>query len=119
MASIKLEVKFFCTEQGAEPVRAWLSKLSKEEKLIIGTDLKMIQMCWPIGMPLVKPVSNGLWEARSSLPQRKISRIFFVIQSNAIILLHGFIKKSQKTPHQELELAKKRKRQMERVYEKK
>lgn len=113
MATSKLSINFFRTEQQAEPVRAWLKKLSIEEKLIIGTDLKTIQFGWPIGMPLVKHVGNGLWEARSSLPQGKISRILFVMHNNTIILLHGFIKKSQKTPPKELDLAKKRKQQLE------
>ncbi|MGI9214781.1 MAG: type II toxin-antitoxin system RelE/ParE family toxin [Gammaproteobacteria bacterium] len=113
MVTIKLSINFFRTEQQAEPVKAWLKKLSTEEKLIIGTDLKTIQFSWPIGMPLVKHVGNGMWEARSSLPQGKISRILFVIYNNTIVLLHGFIKKSQKIPAKELDLAKKRKQQLE------
>lgn len=113
MASIKLAVNFFRTTQQAEPVRDWLKKLSKEEKLIIGTDLKTIQFSWPVGMPLVKYIGNGIWEARSSLPQGKISRILFVMNNNSIVLLHGFIKKTQKTSKKELDLAKKRKQQLE------
>ena len=113
MATSKLAINFFRTTQQAEPVRDWLKKLSKEDKLMIGTDLKTIQFSWPLGMPLVKYMGNGLWEARSSLPQGKISRILFVMHNNNIVLLHGFIKKTQKTPKKELDLAKKRKQQLE------
>jgi len=96
MATSKLSIIFFRTEQQAEPVRSWLKKLSAEEKLIIGTDLKTIQFSWPIGMPLVKHVGNGLWEARSSLPQGKISRILFIIHNNTIVLLHEVLLKNRK-----------------------
>lgn len=119
MATSKLELSFFRSEQQVEPVREWLKELTKEEKRIIGTDLKTIQFGWPLGMPLVKNVGNSIWEARSNLPRGKISRIFFVIYNDTIVLLHGFIKKSQKIPQKELDLAKKRRQQLEARYEKK
>ncbi len=119
MATSKLKLSFFRSEQQVEPVREWLKELTKEEKRIIGTDLKTIQVSWPLGMPLVKNVGNSIWEARSHLPQGKISRIFFVIYNDTIVLLHGFIKKSQKIPPKELDLAKKRRQQLEARYEKK
>lgn len=119
MASSKLELSFFRSEQQVEPIREWLKELTKEEKRIIGTDLKTIQFGWPLGMPLVKNVGNSIWEARSHLPQGKISRIFFVIYNDTIVLLHGFIKKAQKIPQKELHLAKKRRQQLEARYEKK
>jgi phage-related protein len=119
MVNSKLEIRFFRTEQQVEPVRDWLKELAKVEKQIIGTDLKTIQFGWLLGMPLVKKVGNGIWEARSNLPHGKISRIFFVINNNTIVLLHDFIKKSQKIPQKELDLAKKRRQQLEARYEKK
>lgn len=119
MATSKLELSFFRSEQQVEPVREWLKELTKEEKRIIGTDLKTIQFGWPLGMPLVKNIGNSIWEARSNLPQGKISRIFFVIYNDTIVLLHGFIKKSQKIPQKELDLSKKRRQQLEARYEKK
>lgn len=119
MATSKLEISFFRSEQQVEPVREWLKELTKEEKRIIGTDLKTIQVSWPLGMPLVKNVGNSIWEARSNLPQGKISMIFFVIYNDTIVLLHGFIKKAQKIPPKELDLAKKRRQQLEARYEKK
>jgi len=104
----KLEVKFFQLLSGKEPVREWLKELGKDDKLIIGTDIKTVQYGFPIGMPLVRPMGGGLYEVRSNLSGSRISRVFFCVEDETVILLHGFIKKSQKTPISELELAQKR-----------
>ena len=104
-----LSVKFFKTESGSEPVRDWLLEdLNEEERKVVGRDIKIIQMCWPIGMPLVKSMGSGLWEVRSNL-ENKLARVLFTFHNNEIILLHGFVKKSQKTLKKDLELAKQRK----------
>ena len=104
---IKLKVVFYKTKSGNEPVRKWLQDLARSEKKIIGEDIKTIQFGWPLGMPLVRKLEPGLWEIRSSLPSG-IARILFTTKGNAIILLHGFIKKSQKTPLDDLRLARER-----------
>ena len=103
-----LDVVFFRTESGTEPVREWLRTLSKADKLAIGTDLKTVQLGWPIGMPVVRKLAPDLWEVRSRLDQR-IARILFTVFERRMVLLHGFIKKSQKTPQPDLDLAKRRK----------
>ena len=104
-----LSVKFFKTDSGSEPVRDWLLEdLTIEERKVVGRDIKIIQMSWPIGMPLVKSMGSGLWEVRSNL-ENKLARVLFTFHNNEIILLHGFIKKSQKTLKKDLELAKQRK----------
>src|SRR6185437_10607940 len=92
-----LSVKFFQTETGREPVREWLQSLPKEERKALGEDLKTVQFGWPLGMPLVRKLDAGLWETRSRLPGR-IARILFTAKSDQMVLLHGFIKQSQKTP---------------------
>lgn len=107
----KLQVRFFRTGRGVEPVRTWLKSLPKEEKVVIGTDIKTVQYGWPLGMPLVKHLDLGIWEIRSSLPRGKIARVLFFMHFNAMVLINGFIKKSQKTPKDELDLAKKRMKQ--------
>ena len=105
-----LNVVFFKTEAGNEPVREWLKELSKEDCKVIGTDILTVQYAWPVGKPLVDNLGDGLWEVRSRLSNR-IARTLFVVVDEEIVLLHGFIKKQQRTPQDELELAKKRKKQ--------
>ena len=105
-----LKVVFFKMETGNEPVREWLKGLSKEDCKVIGTDILTVQYAWPTGKPLVDNLSDGLWEIRSRLENR-IARTLFAVVNQEIVLLHGFIKKQQKTPQDELDLAKKRKKQ--------
>lgn len=104
---LRLQVIFFKTEAGNEPVREWLKTLPQEEKKIIGQDIKTVQFGWPLGMPLVRKLDKDLWEVRSHLPNR-IARILFTVDDKTMVLLHGFIKKSQKTPADDLVLAKQR-----------
>jgi phage-related protein len=104
-----LKVVFFQTATGNEPVREWLKELSKDDCQIIGTDILTVQYAWPLGKPLVDNLGDGIWEVRSRLDNR-IARTLFTLVNQEIVLLHGFIKKSQKTPPDELELAKKRKK---------
>ena len=110
---ISLDVVFYQTGSGNEPVREWLRGLSKADKRAIGSDIKSEQYGWPIGMPVVRKLDAGLWEVRSRLDQR-ISRILFTVDDDTMVLLHGFIKKSQKTPKEDLQLAKDRKANLEK-----
>jgi len=105
-----LKAVFFKTEAGTEPVREWLKGLSREDCKVIGTDILTVQYAWPVGKPLVDNLGDGVWEVRSRLDNR-IARTLFAMADQEIVLLHGFIKKQQKTPPDELELAKKRKKQ--------
>jgi len=89
-------------------VREWLKNLSAEERKIIGEDIKEVEFSWPIGMPLVRSVGRELWEVRSTLPQGRIARVLFCVTGEQMVLLHGFIKKSQKIPNREIDLALKR-----------
>lgn len=102
-----IPVLFYREISGKEPVREWLFELEDKDRKIIGKDIRIIQIDWPIGSPLVKSLGAGLWEVRSNLDNR-IARILFIFKDNTIILLHGFIKKSQKAPQAEINLARKR-----------
>jgi phage-related protein len=102
---------FYKTTTGAEPVRNWLKSLNAEEKKLIGEDIKTVQFGWPLGMPLVAKIEPGIWEVRTHL-RNKIARVFFTVYENNIVLLHGFIKKSQKAPKQEIDLARQRLQQV-------
>jgi phage-related protein len=91
-----------------EPVLEWLRSLDRDERRAIGLDLMRVQFGWPIGMPLVRSLKDGLWEVRSNLPSQKIARLILCFHQKMLVVLHGFIKKTQKTPAEELELAKRR-----------
>lgn len=105
--NLVLKVVFYRSQSGSEPVRDWLKSLSKNQMQQIGIQIKTIQFRWPLGMPLVRKIDTNLWEVRINLDD-KIARVLFTVQNNLMILLHSFIKKSQKTPNQELVIAKKR-----------
>ena len=105
--NLRLKVAFYKTSTGDEPVRKWLQDLIKEDKKAIGEDIKTVQFGWPLGMPIVRKLDKNLWEVRVSLKSR-IARIFFTVHEDTMVLLHGFIKKSARTPVNDLKLAKKR-----------
>jgi phage-related protein len=102
---------FFRTEGGGEPVRDWLKALpSPEDRKRIGEDIKTVEFGWPIGMPVCRPLGSGIYEVRTSLAQNRIARVLFYIDKKSrMVLLHGFIKKTHKTPGEDLELARKNK----------
>ena len=103
-----LNVIFFRTETGREPVREWLRGLDKTDKQRIGTDIEKVQFRWPVSPPLVQKLETDLWEVRSNLRQKRIARVFFTTTDSEMVLLHSFVKKTQKTPQKDLRLARKR-----------
>ena len=109
----KIPVVFYRTRGGSEIVRDWFRSLSEQDRNAIGLDLMRVQFRWPVGMPLCRALGDGLWEVRTSLPSNRIARVLFCLVRDRIIVLHGFIKKTQKTPDEELALARKRKREFE------
>jgi phage-related protein len=108
----RLPARFFESEAGRVPVRNWLLGLTPEDRKVIGDDIQTAEFGWPIGMPLCRSLKGhkGLWEVRSNLSVGRIARVFFCAHEGNMVLLHGFIKKSQKTPVKELETADKRMR---------
>ncbi|HWA70112.1 MAG TPA: type II toxin-antitoxin system RelE/ParE family toxin [Rhizomicrobium sp.] len=94
-------------DTGQEPVRAWLKDLDKADRLRIGGDICTVELGWPVGMPVCRPLKGGLYEVRTDLEDR-IARVLFGIEDGKMVLLHGFIKKSQKAPKGDLETARKR-----------
>lgn len=94
-------------------MREWLKLLPAAERRTVGEDIKTVQFGWPLGMPLVRNMGGGIWEVRIRLENR-IARVLFVLEGSTMVLLHGFIKKSQATPQADLELAKDRLKQLRR-----
>ena len=108
-----LDIRFYATELGAEPVREWLKLLPAIDRKVIGEDMKTVQFGWPLGMPLVRSMGGGIWEVRIRLENR-IARVLFVLDGSTMVLLHGFIKKTQATSQLDLDLAKDRFKQLRR-----
>lgn len=109
----EIPVVFYRTASGVEPVRDWLRSLPEDDRRKIGIDLATVQVGWPVGMPLCRSLGDGLWEVRSSLPSRRIARILFFADEGRLGVVHGFIKKTQKTPQDEMDLARKRMKEMQ------
>jgi phage-related protein len=106
---------FYRTDAGGEPVRDWLKALTKHEKRAIGEDIKTVELGWPIGMPVTKPLGDGLHEVRTQLGSNRIARVvFYVDKQQRMVLLHGFVKKTKKMPDEDLELARKNKAKHEK-----
>jgi phage-related protein len=109
---------FFRTEAGGEPVREWLRSLSPDDRKRIGEDIKSVEYGWPLGMPVCRPLGNGIYEVRTGFTQRRIARVLFYIDKKSrMVLLHGFIKKTQKTPDADLALARSNKSKHQRGLE--
>ena len=109
----KIPVVFYRTRGGNEVVRNWLRALNERDRNAIGLDLMRVQFRWPVGMPLCRSMGDGIWEVRTSLPSNRIARVLFCVVQERIVILNGFIKKSQKTPDEELALARRRKKEFE------
>ncbi|MGH6629894.1 MAG: type II toxin-antitoxin system RelE/ParE family toxin [Burkholderiales bacterium] len=107
---IRLPVRFYKSAAGKEPVRDWLRQLSRAQRKAIGEDIKTVQLGWPLGMPLVRKLGADLWEVRAALPETW-ARVLFTVVHGEIVLLHGFLKASRKTPGNELATAQRRLRE--------
>jgi phage-related protein len=108
----EIPVIFYRTQSDEEPLRDWLRSLDVADRRRIGEDLATLQFAWPVGMPLCRSLGEGLWELRSTLPSHRIARLLFTFHNGKLGLVHGFIKKTEKTPVKELALARKRMKEM-------
>lgn len=104
----RLPTCFYRSDSGREPVREWLKGLEPDERKVLG--VKDVEFSWPIGMPLVRSLGRDLWEVRSNLPRGRIARVIFCVEPDAMVLLHGFVKKTQKTPQREIDLVLRRRK---------
>jgi phage-related protein len=109
----KIPLLFFRSLAGIEPVREWLKALPEVERRAIGEDLLRAQWRWPVGMPLCRPLGEGLWEVRTDLPTKRTARVLLCLYHEHLIALHGFIKKTRKTPTQDLALARRRQEELQ------
>lgn len=109
---VELPVYFYRTESGGEPVLDWLRALDPDDRRTVGFDLATIQIGWPVGMPLCRALGQGLWEVRSNLAGGRTARVLFFVGGDKIGVVHGFIKKTRKTPDEDMALARRRMKDM-------
>ena len=109
----KLTARFYETHTGHKPVREWLLELAPENRRIVGYDIETVEFGWPLGMPTCRPLGHGLWEVRSHFSDGTIGRVLFCMIRNEMVLLHGFIKKTQKTAKSDIDLASKRRKEID------
>ena len=110
----RIPLIFYRPQPGREPVREWLKELPEAERQAIGKDLLRAQWRWPVGMPLCRPVGNGLWEVRTDLPTKRTARVLLSLYREHLVALHGFIKKTRAAPDEDLATARKRQKELER-----
>ncbi len=110
----KVSPIFFRTLAGSEPVREWLKGLDEAERREIGRDLLRAQWRWPVGMPLCRAMGSGLWEVRTDLPTKRTARVLLCVYREHLVAWHGFIKKTPVTPDEDLAMARKRQKELER-----
>jgi len=111
-ATRKTPLVFYRSSSGKEPVREWLKAMDAPDRLAVGQDLMRAQWRWPVSMPLCRAMGQGLWEIRTELPSNRIARVLLCLDDGVLVALHAFIKKTQKTPGDELALARKRQKEL-------
>lgn len=94
-------------------MRDWLKRLDRDDRLAVGGDLQRVQYRWPVGMPLCRALQGGLWEVRTNLPSRTTARVLICFHDGLLYALHGFIKKTEKTPDDDLRLARSRMKEVQ------
>jgi phage-related protein len=110
----KVHAVFYRTVTGAEPVRDFIHGLARDDRRSIGYDIATIEFTWPVGKPVCAPLGLGLWEVRSNLANNRIARVLFMLHQGEMVLLHAFIKKTQRTPQPDLALARQRMKEITR-----
>jgi phage-related protein len=104
----RLTARFYVNASGTRPVRDWILELPATDRYTVGKDIQKVEFGWPIGRPYCAPLGSGLWEVRSAFGGNRIARVIFCILDGQMILLHGFIKKTQKIPKVDIDLATRR-----------
>ncbi|TFF27793.1 type II toxin-antitoxin system RelE/ParE family toxin [Jiella endophytica] len=111
-----LHAAFYASASGRRPVREWLMDLPPADRKTIGEDIATLEFSWPIGRPKCAAIAGqkNMFEVRSNISSGRIARVLFVIIGHEMILLHAFVKKTQRLPEKDLRLAITRMRDVNR-----
>lgn len=109
----KVQARFYAPAAGVKPVRDWIMSLPLDDRRRIGKDIQKVEFGWPIGMPYCRSLGHRLWEVRSNLANGMIARVIFFFWNDEMVLLHGFVKKTQRLASQDMALALRRMKEVE------
>ncbi len=102
-------IVFYTTAEGAEPVRAFLAGLDAKTQIRFAWSIEQLRVRnTQAGEPLVKHIEGKIWELRRASSGNIYRVMYFFFTGRRIVLLHGFQKKTQKTPRSEIEIAETR-----------
>ncbi len=106
----RLPASFYRTAGGNSPVLEWVRNFGSADRRAIGEAIAVAEFGWPVGMPVCRRLEGetGLWEIRVNISQRRIARLIFGIVEGRMVIVHGFVKKTRKTPDRDKQLARRR-----------
>ena len=102
-------IEFYLDEQGISPVQAFVDGLDKKTQARLNWSIEQLRIRnVQAGEPLVKHLEGKLWELRRTSSGNIYRLLYFFFTGRKIVFVHGFQKKSQKTPRREIEIAQRR-----------
>ena len=106
---MKWSVNYFTDKMGKQPVKDWIDTLEIKLQVKIFRAFELLEdFNINLKAPYVKPLEDKLYELRIKDPKGIYRIIYFAYTGKEFIMLNGFVKKTQKTPKKEIELAKTR-----------
>lgn len=103
------QIAFYLDERGNSPVEDFLDALDEKTQVRFAWSIEQLrQRNLQAKAPLVKPLDGKLWEIREESRGNIYRVLYFFFTGRQIVLVHGFQKKTQKTPRREIEIAQQR-----------
>ena len=105
---MQFQVEFYETEDGRTPTREFLDSLEPKMNVkMVGLMEILEERGYSLREPYSAPLEDGIFELRAVQGSNISRALFFFYVEGRIVITHGFIKKTQKTPRAQIELAKK------------
>jgi len=110
----QLPAAFYRSPAGTEPVRDWLKELSAVDRPTLGYDTAWLKLDGRWECHSADRLARAFGKSEAHSAATGFARVIFCVAHGRMILLHGFIKKTQKTPQSDLELARRRQKEVGR-----